>query len=43
MEIQFFSVENNSMSMSFGKKLVTLQITTNMSKLDIMHVFDRKN
>ena len=28
-----FSVENNSMSMSFGKKLVTLQVTTNISKL----------
>ena len=24
MEIQFFSAENNSMSTSFGKKLVTL-------------------
>ncbi len=24
MEIQFFSVQNNSMSISFGKKLVTL-------------------
>ncbi len=25
MEIQFFSIENNSMSTSFGKKLVTLR------------------
>ena len=46
MEIEFFflSVENNSMSTSFGKKLGTLQATTKMSKLiDKMHVFDGKN
>ncbi len=28
-----FSIENNSMLTSFGKKLVTLKVTTNMSKL----------
>ena len=33
MEIQFFSAENNSMLISFGNKLVTLQVTTKMSKL----------
>ena len=33
IEIQFFSTENNSMSTSFGKKLVTLLVTTKMSKL----------
>ena len=31
--MQFFFTENNSMSTSFGKKLVTLQVTTKMSKL----------
>ncbi len=33
IEIQFFSVENNSMCMSFGKKLDTLKVTIKMSKL----------
>ncbi len=33
MEIQFFSIENNSISTSFSKKFVTLYVTTNMSKL----------
>ena len=28
-----FSVENNSMSTSLGKKFVTLEVTTKMSKL----------
>ena len=43
IEIQFFSADNNSMSIRFGKKLVTQKkVTTNMLKLVTMHVFDRK-
>ncbi len=40
-----FFVENNSMSTSFGKKFVTLQVTTKISKLldNACLVFDRKN
>ncbi len=41
MDIQFFSLENNSMSTSFGKKLVTLWVTTKMLKL-LDNVFDGK-
>ncbi len=44
MEIRFFPQKINSMSSSFGKKLVTLQETTKMSKhLSTLHVFDGKS
>ena len=32
-KFSFFSIENNSMSTSFGKKLITQKVTTKMSKL----------
>ena len=42
MEIQFSSIENYSMSTSFGKKLVTLSVTAKMLKLVDNAVFDGK-
>ncbi len=44
MEIQFLFIENNSMSTSFGKKLVTLLVTTKNVKTcgQCMSLMDKK-